>query len=219
MDRLEDLDRLENVANKAKNKAVRQRARKIVGEITAAQEEAERVAKPVVPDDVKRRRAEKAQLMREVEGVVESFEFARASEIVRTAEAAWGQLAADDGDERFVKASTRFWKLQGHYYDSAVARSADELRASEREAREQREREARERSARDAKETAEREAKASDPAVLAAQAAERDARAQVDAERRAEDESRRAAQTAEREARAKAPMPSAPSRSPRACAR
>ena len=35
-----------------------------------------------LPDDVKRRRAEKVQLLREVENVADSFEFARAAEII-----------------------------------------------------------------------------------------------------------------------------------------
>ena len=58
VDKIDDADRLENVAQKAKNKAVRQRARKIATEIN----EAERKRTPGVPDEVKRRRAEKAQL-------------------------------------------------------------------------------------------------------------------------------------------------------------
>src|SRR6185503_4159631 len=75
VEKLDDVDRLENVAQKAKNKAVRQKARKIVTEI----QEAEKAKKPGVPDDVKRRRAEKAQLVREVEAVVDSFDFVKAS--------------------------------------------------------------------------------------------------------------------------------------------
>ena len=79
-DKLEDIDRLENVAQKAKNKAVRQRARKILTEM----QEAERAkAKPSVPDEVKRRRAEKAQLIREVEAVVDTFDFDKVKQIGR----------------------------------------------------------------------------------------------------------------------------------------
>ncbi|HEX5059778.1 MAG TPA: hypothetical protein VFV99_10490, partial [Kofleriaceae bacterium] len=86
VDKLDDTDRLENVAQKAKNKAVRQRARKIVAEM----EEAERAkSKPAVPDEVKRRRAEKAQLVREVEGVADSFDFEKVSAQVKAAEDAW----------------------------------------------------------------------------------------------------------------------------------
>ncbi|HEY5947170.1 MAG TPA: hypothetical protein VIV40_16820, partial [Kofleriaceae bacterium] len=74
VDKLDDNDRLENVAQKAKNKAVRQKARKIVVEI----KEAEKANKPGVSDDIKRKRAERAQLLREVEGVADSFDFAKA---------------------------------------------------------------------------------------------------------------------------------------------
>ena len=56
VEKLDDVDRLENVAQKAKNKAVRQKARKIVTEIEAAEKAKQKSA---VPDDVKRRRAEK----------------------------------------------------------------------------------------------------------------------------------------------------------------
>src|SRR5690242_19116208 len=75
VDKLDDKERLEQVAQKAKNKAVRQRARKIVQEIAEAEAEAKK--KPGVPDDVKRRRAEKAQLVRELEAVADTFEFDR----------------------------------------------------------------------------------------------------------------------------------------------
>ena len=130
VERLDDVDRLENVAQKAKNKAVRQKARKIVGEI----QDAEKAKKPGTSDEVKRKRAERAQLLREVEGVVETFEFAKASELVKKAEAAWAALGGDEGDggERFSKAATRFWKRKENY--ESQARSADELRAIEREA-------------------------------------------------------------------------------------
>src|SRR5205085_1508835 len=106
VEKLDDVDRLENVAQKAKNKAVRQKARKIVGEI----QDAQKAKKPGVSDDLKRRRAGKAQLVREVEGVVETFDFAKASELVKRCEAAWAQLAADEGDEKFTRLVERFWK-------------------------------------------------------------------------------------------------------------
>ena len=47
VEKLDDVDRLENVAQKAKNKAVRQKARKIVGEIAEAERaQASRRASP-----------------------------------------------------------------------------------------------------------------------------------------------------------------------------
>src|SRR5690606_17667077 len=106
VEKLEDLERLESVAQKAKHKAVRHRARKIAFEI----KESERAKQPGVPDDVKRRRAERAQLLREVEGVADSHDFGRAAEVVKRAEAAWAALGDDEGDDRFAKNVERFWK-------------------------------------------------------------------------------------------------------------
>ncbi len=118
VDKLDDIDRLENVAQKAKNKAVRQRARKIVTEMA----EAERAAKPAVPDDVKRRRAERAQLLREIEAHADSFDFAKTSEAVATAEAAWAAIAHDVEDE----ADGRFKKALGAVLQAPrAARTAD----------------------------------------------------------------------------------------------
>ena len=135
VDKLDDKDRLEHVAQKAKNKAVRQRARKIVGEI----DEAERAKKPGISDEVKRRRAEKAQLIREVEAVADTFDFAKATPLVEAASEAWQKLpTGDDGDERFAKATERFWKRKEIHGEQA--RTSDELRAVEREV--QREKEA-----------------------------------------------------------------------------
>ena len=131
VDKLDDADRLENVAQKAKNKAVRQRARKIVTEMA----EAERAATPSGPDDVKRRRAERAQLLREVEVHAESFDFAKSSAAVAVAEAAWAAVAHDVEDEvdgRFKKALARFVKRREVHEQQS--RTADELRAVEREA-------------------------------------------------------------------------------------
>ncbi len=141
VEKIDDVDRLEHVAQKAKAKAVRQRARKIVTEI----QEAERAKKPGVPDDVKRRRAEKAQLAREVEAVADSFDFAKVAETVKAAEAAWAKLGgADDGDDRFTKAVERFWRRK-EIHDQQ-ARSADELRMIERDAQADKERAAAERA-------------------------------------------------------------------------
>src|SRR3990167_493700 len=131
VEKLDDVDRLEHVAQKAKNKAVRQKARKIVSEIAAA--EAERNKAPGLSDDVKRRRAEKAQLVRTVEGLADSFEFDKAAAQIAAASEAWGKLTGEDpGDDRFAKAVERFGKR--HALHLSQARSADELRAVAREA-------------------------------------------------------------------------------------
>ena len=101
VDKLDDVDRLENIAQKAKNKAVRQRARKIVQEIA----EAERAKqKSSVPDDVKRRRAEKAQLVRELSTArnVMIGLYDRVPGIVRRA-ALWPMLPSGRRDSRSMQ--------------------------------------------------------------------------------------------------------------------
>ena len=204
VERLDDVDRLENVASKAKNKAVRQKARKIVGEIASALKAKQT---PAVPDEVKRKRAERAQLLREVEAVAETFDFAKISEQIKKAEAAWAELGGDDGDDRFSKAVARFWKRKEIY--ESQARSADELRAIEREAAR-----ARAVSAEPKPEPTQRTPlpeQAPDDYVRElvpdAKREARDAEAKARREERekfrAEDDARRAAQQADREARQK----------------
>ncbi|MEO8841531.1 MAG: DUF349 domain-containing protein [Kofleriaceae bacterium] len=198
VDKLDDLDRLENVASKAKNKAVRQRARKIAGEMTEA--EKKKLA-PVVPDEVKRLRAERAQLIREVENVADSFDFDRVTPLVEKSEAAWRALAADadghtEASERFTRSTERFWRRKELH--QSQARSTDELRAVEREATRERERAAAERAAAAPApvappvETAE---------ARAAREAEDTARREERDRRKADDDTRRAAELVEREAR------------------
>ena len=211
VEKLEDVERLEQVAQKAKAKAVRLRARKIVTEI----EEAERAKKPGVPDDVKRRRAEKTQLIREVEAVADSFEFARSADIVKAAEAGWAKLGGDDGDDRFTKAVERFWRRK-EIHDQQ-SRTADELRAIHRDAQADKDRAAAERAARASAEAkpegeggpdgsesraAAPEEAADDPKRLAREA-EAKARREEKDRQRAEDDARRSAQAAERAAKQK----------------
>jgi Domain of Unknown Function (DUF349) len=202
VEKLDDIDRLENVALKAKNKAVRQKARKIVTEIQSAEREKGKIG---VPDDVKRRRAEKAQLVRELEGLVETFDFAKASETVKAAEAAWVQLAPDDGDDKFTKLAERFWKRKEIHGQNA--RSADELRAIEREATAERDRARAKPAAAPVEEPKDdyvREASTpEDDQKRAAREAEAKARRDEQARLRAEEDERRAAQAAERAARQK----------------
>lgn len=200
VEKLDDPDRLDNIAQKAKNKAVRQRARKIVQEIA----EAERAKKaPVVPDEVKRRRAEKAQLIREVESFADTFEFDKVSAKVKAAEEAWKQLApGDEGDERFARAVERFWKRKEVFEEQT--RTADELRAVEREAQKEKERAAAEREAQ-AKAAPTDQAELETPAdpARAAREAEAKARREEREKRKAEEDARRATEQAAREAKKK----------------
>lgn len=200
VEKLDDVDRLENIANKAKNKAVRQRARKIVAEMA----EAERAKKtPTVPDEVKRRRAEKAQMIREVEALADSFDFARVSDQISAMEVTWMKLGGeDDGDERFSRAVERFWKRK-EIHDSQ-ARSPEELRAIADEAARDKADRAR------AREHAADEAPADEVVRTAepdpkreAREAEAKARREERERRRAEDEAKKAEQAAARAAKQK----------------
>ncbi len=202
VEKLDDKDRLDNIAAKAKNKAVRNRARKIVQEIADA-EKAKKTS--VVPDDVKRRRAEKAQLVREIEALVDTFDFEKHAAKVKASAEAFAALPTEDGDERFTKAVDRFWKRKQVFEQQA--RSADELRAIEREAQREKDRAAAERAAAEAPKAPAAEAPApveaaDDPARIAREA-EAKARNEERDRRRAEDDTRRAAEQAEREAKRK----------------
>ncbi len=214
VEKIDDADRLENVANKAKNKAVRQKARKIVSEIIEA--ERARNKKPGTPDEVKRRRAEKAQLVREMEALADTFDFAKHEDAVGKLEVSMMKAGpstdgTDEGDERFAKAVERFWKRKEHH--DSIARSPDELRAIAREAEREKE------SAKAAKPERKREKDPDDvdivspsaPAAFggapetdekrAAREAEAKARREEREAQRAEQDARRAAQDAERAAR------------------
>jgi hypothetical protein len=210
VERLDDVERLEQIAHKAKHKAVRQKARKIVAEIA----EAERAKQPGVPDEVKRRRAERAQLVREVEGAADSFDFARVAGVVQRAQAAWRELlggaeGADPSDadhaSRFERAVERFWRRK-ELHDSQ-ARSAEELRAVEREAAAEKLRAAAERAAA-AEAPADRDGDVVRPTETPdpkREAREAEARAHREERerKRAEEDARRQAQAAERAAKAK----------------
>ncbi len=200
VDKLDDLDRLENVAQKAKNKAVRQRARKIANEMAEAEKQK---AKPVVPDEVKRLRAERAQLIREIEAQADSFDFDRVAPIVDATIAAWRLIPADsdghaEAHERFTRAAERFRKRRDLH--RSQARSVDELRAVEREAARERERAAAERAAAPAV-AAPVIPVVEDEEAKRAHEAEAQAKRDEAANRRANEEARRSADSADREAK------------------
>ncbi len=215
VEKLDDAARLEQVALKAKNKAARQRARKIVTEM----QEAEAAAKPRVADEVKRRRAEKSQLVRDLEALAESFEFAKLSSQVKAAEKAFAEIGEteDDLDERFKKSSNRFWQrkeLAERQAEGLTARrgEADAERAaaaSRRDEERARRDEERKKPEGERPERGEREEKAAaplDPEAAAAQAAAREERDRKRAEATAkakEDSEARAARAVEDAARGK----------------
>lgn len=185
VDKLDDAARLEQVAQKAKNKAARQRARKVVTEM----QEAEQAAKPRVPDDLRRRRAEKAQLLRDLEAISESFDFAKLEPQVKAAEQAFASIGdtEDDSDERFKKSAARFWQrkefaerqAEGLVAKRNEARDAEAARAAAAEAR------AAEKARREEERQAEEEERKPapvDPAEAAARAAAKEEREKKRAE-------------------------------------
>ncbi len=211
VERLSSTELLEQVAkSKAAHKAVKQRAQKKLDELA----ETARAQRPQVSDEARRRKAEHAQLLREVEGQVETFEWERSFELVSRAEAAWARLgaAADDSvEERFRKATRRYHARRQAAIEAnarALMDAEDRRREAERRAREQAEAAAArdaDKAARDADRAARDDApSARDDAREPeddARRAEREARRAADAERRAAEEAERAARKAEAEAR------------------
>jgi len=107
LDKVDAEDALETIAQKAKAKAVRQRARKRLDDLAAARE----AARPKESDALRRKKAEKAQWLRAIETLAESFDFEKAGPEVAKAEAAWrelGDTGEATGDERFARAVARF---------------------------------------------------------------------------------------------------------------
>ncbi|MBK7538183.1 MAG: DUF349 domain-containing protein [Myxococcales bacterium] len=203
LDKLDDAGRLEQVAQKAKNKAARQRARKILTEM----KEAEEAARPRVADDLKRRRAEKSQLVRDLEALGDTFEFARYAPQVKAAEAAFAELGEteDDAGERFRRAATRFWQrkeLAERQAEQAQTTRRDSAERSARPSREARDEhdDRKTRDDSDAKAEAKADAKPLDPEAAAAAALAREERERKRAEAAAkakEDADARAAKAKE----------------------
>jgi hypothetical protein len=107
VDRFEEEDLLEKVAQKAKHKGVRQRARRKLDELA----DDRRAAAPQVSDAVRRRRAEQAQLLRELETFHDVHEWEKSMAAVSRIEAEWARLAGADEpavEERFQKAVARY---------------------------------------------------------------------------------------------------------------
>lgn len=188
LEKLDDAARLEQVAQKAKHKAARQRARKILTEM----KEAEEAARPRTDDDLRRRRAEKAQLLRDLEALGDTFDFARHSPQVQAAEAAFAELGdtQDELGERFRAAAARFWRrkklAEAKAATSAAAkrdaeagkRDSDRAERSDRGDRPERG----ERGERKPQAEAAAEAPPADPAEAAARAAAREERERKRAE-------------------------------------
>ncbi len=207
LERIDDVELLKNVAAKA-GKAIAKRARKKLEEL----EEQARAARPKVSDEARRRRAEYAQLLRELESKVETLEWERSLEVVGRVETAWGQLGPCDDvvvEERFKKAARRYHSRRQAAMEQnarALMDAEDRRREAERRAREQAEESGRrdeEHAARAARadERAEDEQAARDDGGDETRRAEREARRAEEAERRAAEEAERAARKQEAEER------------------
>ena len=197
IEKIDDPELLEVIAQKGKHKAVRLRARKVIAEMAAAEKARQTAAAPSrspVSDEQKRRRAEKAQLLREVDAV--ALDVAGGAERVRAAEQAFAALGGvgDDIDSKFATAVRKYWKRREGY----ERQTAQVAAALEEQATRRREAEAR-RAAMEAEAAAAAERAAAAPAVAAAAPK----RAEPESRRPDADE-RRAAQEAERAARAEA---------------
>ena len=219
VERMTSIEQLELVAQKAKNKAVRQRARKQLDEQAAVA----KVGAPRVPDEVLRRRAEKAQVLRSVEGLAEHVEWTQSLETVRTAEQEWARLG-DTGepqvDARFQRAVQHYQRNRDaalravHEREAEIVATAQARRtADERAAAERAERSAA-RRARPAADEGDDDGDIVNQAAMAAmrpapltdeQRAEREAEAarrqEAQSKRRAEDQTRRTEEAAARAAR------------------
>ncbi|MCE9574338.1 MAG: DUF349 domain-containing protein, partial [Deltaproteobacteria bacterium] len=129
VDRIEDEAALEQIAQKAKSKQAKQRARRKLAE----REEAAKAARPKVDDDQRRRKAEKIQLLRKVEELAETFEWEASHGALAALEAEWAAIG-DSGDaaqdERFAKATKRY-----HARREVHAAKQAEARAPKREER------------------------------------------------------------------------------------
>jgi hypothetical protein len=217
VDRMTSTELLEVVAVKAKNKAVRQRARKKIDELHAV--DVAPVAK--VPDALLRRRAEKAQVLRSVEALADHVEWIQSLETVRGAEKAWAALGDTEEpqiDERFRRALTRYHGLRDAALRAQQEREAEILAtaaarraAEEKAATERAERAAARRAKGDDDEDEGDIVNQAAMAVLRPgpltdeQKAEREAEAtkrrEAQTKRRAEDQTRRAEEAAARAAR------------------
>lgn len=202
IEKIDEADVLELIANKAKNKAVRQRARKIVSEMAAAEKASATPSAndaPVVSDATKRRRAEKAQLLRQAETLMESLDVAKITTEMAPLEAAYNELGlfADDvTDEKFA----RIVKKVGNRKAAIEAKQAQSRQSRELE---NERREAERAKAEEARAKADAEADAAEiavPLVDPAEEAKRQARRAEAEARRAEREARQVADKARRDA-------------------
>jgi DNA repair protein SbcC/Rad50 len=200
VDKIDDQTLLDLIANKAKNKGVRQRARKVLNEMEAAHKLVQGgavVTTATVSDETKRRRAEKAQLLREVEALVEKYDLSKANQLV-SLESKYAALDAgvhDASDEKFAAIIRKFaMRKQAAEQKVAQARQSQDLENERRQMEAQRAHAAREQAAADASDDI--------AAVLVdpAEEAKRQARRAEAEARRAQRDAWQAAELARREA-------------------
>jgi hypothetical protein len=128
LDRIEDVDLLEDIVHKAKNKSVRTKAKRTKAELAK-----KKVPVSTVPDEVKRARAERSQIAREIEDFVGGDEWIASRVAVDEAVARWEELGEGPDTKlihRFAKALTRYNKNHA-IYGAAALEAARKARAAE----------------------------------------------------------------------------------------
>ncbi|MCP4447235.1 MAG: DUF349 domain-containing protein [Myxococcales bacterium] len=130
LDRIQDEALLEEVVGKAKNKAVRGKAKRNRAELVKS-----RPIESSISDEDKRAKAERAQIAREIEELAGGYEWLASRAVVDEAHARWRQLGSGDDANmvtRFEKALARYDKNHG-IYGPAAEESARKAKEAARE--------------------------------------------------------------------------------------
>jgi hypothetical protein len=131
LDRIADADVLETIAARAKTKAARARARRILTDMGRPQP----AAAPV--DEGKRLHAEAVQLVRNVELLADRHEWIHSLAEIEVAESAFGELGSSIEQSlriRFEAACTRYRARREKYGSEAELRASEEAAEAEAEA-------------------------------------------------------------------------------------
>ena len=128
LDRIEDVSMLDEVVAKAKNKSIRNKAKRIKAELTKKSAPDSKIS-----DEDKRDQAERTQLARQVEDLAGADEWVASRAVVDETEARWQEL----GDGGNTKIAKRFSKALARYnknydiYGKAALQAAQKVVQSE----------------------------------------------------------------------------------------
>ncbi len=118
LDRIEDVSMLDEVVAKAKNKSIRNKAKRIKAELTK-----KNAPESNISDEDKRNQAERTQLARQVEDLAGADEWVASRAVVDEADARWQEIG-DGGNakiaKRFAKALARYNKNYEIYGKAAL---------------------------------------------------------------------------------------------------